>query len=370
MVKIIRQIAVVLVVLVLSAGFSGCEEDDNGGVSDKTGSVGTSNKTDYVENADRVNYTETLKVYNASEYIDMTTIADFEKEFAVRVEYVEFESNEDMYDEVSKNPSAYDILIPSDYMIDRLIKEGKLENLDKSKVGNITNIAEEYLSPAYDSANEYVVPYMTGTLGILYNRKYVSGTVDSWSILFEPQYQGKVLMVDSMRDSVGAVLKMLGFSLNSGSDNELAQVKSELQGARSRLTYNESEIVRDKMVAGEGVLGIVYSGDAKTAIDRNPNLDYAIPKEGSNKWVDGFVIVKGTQHSDTAHKFINFMCRSNIAVRNMTKIGYTSPVRGAWSEFGSNRIMFPSEEELNRCEAFLYDVQAAEKYTKLWQEIR
>ncbi|MCL1859876.1 MAG: ABC transporter substrate-binding protein [Oscillospiraceae bacterium] len=353
--KIIKQIVAVCMIFVLSAGFAGCEDNNN-----------NLNKNPD-DNIDKINYTETLRVYNAGEYIDMTTIADFEKEFAIKIEYSEFESNEDMYSEISKNLNSYDVLVPSDYMIDRLIKEDKLEKLDKDKVPNIINIAEEYLNPVYDSVNDYVAPYMVGTLGILYNKKYATDNINSWTILFDSQYQGKVLMLDSQRDSIGITLKMLGYSLNSGDDNELAQVKSKLNNMR--FTYDESEIIRDKMVAGEGVLGVVYSGDAKIAIDRNPDLAYAIPIDGSNKWVDGFVIVKNTQHLAAAQKFINFMCRPNIAVRNMSKIGYTSPVKGAWAEFGGNKIMFPAEEELERCEAFLYDISAAEKYDKLWSEI-
>jgi spermidine/putrescine-binding protein len=124
------------------------------------------------------------------------------------------------------------------------------------------------------------------------------------------------------------------------------------------------------MVAGEYTMGVVYSGDAKIAIDRNPQLGYVIPKEGSNKWGDCFVITKGSKHLDAAHKFIDFMCQPNIAVRNMTEIGYTSSVAGAWGEFNSNKIMFPSIEELNRCEAFLYNATAAQKYDKLWSSVR
>ena len=319
----------------------------------------------------KISYTETLKVYNASEYIDETTIADFEKEFAIKVEYAEFENNEAMYDEIVNNPNAYDVLVPSDYTIDRLIKEGKLSKLDKSKVPNLANVAEEYLKPAYDTNNDYVVPYMVGTLGILYNKNQLKAPVDSWAVLFDSQYNGKVLLLNSQRDTIGATLKMLGYSLNSNDDTELAQAKAQLKTATSiAAAYNESEEIRDKMVAGEGVLGVVYSGDAKTAIDRNPHLAYVIPQEGANKWVDGFVIMKNTQHLEAAQKFINFMCRPNIAVRNMTKIGYTSPIKGAWAEFGGNKIMFPTAEELDRCEAFLYDAQATQKYIKLWSEVR
>jgi len=345
--KAIKKIAAVLAALGLAAGFHGCDGTEN-------------------DNPDKIKYTETLRVYNAGEYIDMAVVADFEKEFAVKVEYFEFESNEDMYNAVLKNPDAYDILVPSDYMIDRLIQEGRLEKLEKSKVANIANAAEEYLNPAYDPDNDYVVPYMAGTLGILYNKRYVNGVADSWAALFDAQYQGKALMIDSQRDAIGIALKTLGYSMNSGGGDELAQAKSKLQSVR--FIYDESETIRDKMVAGEGAVGVVYSGDAKTAIDRNPDLAYAIPKEGSNKWVDGFVIVKNTQRLDAAHKFIDFMCRPNMAVRNMSKIGYTSPIKGAWAEFGGNKIMFPSEEELGRCEAFMYDAESAKKYDELWND--
>ena len=349
-----------VVILLVLAGLSGC------GTGDGTSSTGKNNSVN-----NNINYTETLKVYNASEYIDETTLADFEREFSIKVEYSEFESNEDMYDEISNDPNAYDVLVPSDYIVDRLIKEDKLAKLDKSKMVNLTHVAEEYMKPAYDPNNDYVVPYMVGTLGILYNKSKLAEPVDSWASLFDTKYNGKVLMLDSQRDSIGAALKMLGFSMNSKDDSELSQAKSKLLAVRSiAASFIESEEIRDRMVAGEGFLGVVYSGDAKTAIDRNPNLAYVIPDEGSNKWVDGFVIMKNSQHIDAAQKFINFMCRPNIAVRNMSKIGYTSPIKGAWSEFGSNKIMFPPAEALDICEAFLYDAAATQKYTELWSSVR
>lgn len=359
--KSISKMAILMLVIIASLmSLIGCEKTSNQPVV-----------TNSPAKKENINFTETLKVYNASEYIDLTTIEDFEREFSIKIEYKEFESNEDMYNEVSKNPSNYDILVPSDYIIDRLIKEDSLAKLDKSKVTNIKNIAEEYLNPVYDADNEYVVPYMVGTLGVLYNKKKVATPIESWSTLYDSQYRGKVYMLNSQRDAIGIALKSLGYSMNSSDDGELEQAKAKLKAIRDNAAaYKESEEIRDKLVAGEGIIGVVYSGDAKTAIDRNPNLAYAIPEEGANKWVDGFVIMKNTQHLEAAYKFINFMCRPSIAVRNMTKIGYTSPIKGAWSEFNGNTVMFPMEEELNRCEAFTYDAQATSKYTKLWSDVR
>ena len=313
---------------------------------------------------------EVLRVYNATEYIDHSTIADFEKEFNVRVVYEEFESNEEMYDEVVRNPGAYDVLIPSDYTIDRLIQEDRLAKFDVAKIPNRENIAPEYLAFDYDPTGEYVTPYMVGTLGILYNKSRVAEPVDSWEAMWDTRYRGEILMWDSVRDVIGASLKRLGYSVNATDDDQLGQAKAQLITQRTLVQAYAGDEIRDIMVADEGTMALVYSGDAKTAIDENPRLAYVIPKEGSNRWMDGFVIVKGTAHMEAAQNFINFMCRPYIAVRNMTETGYTSPIPGAWSEFGSNKIMFPSTEELDRCEVFLYDAEASKKYNALWMEIR
>jgi spermidine/putrescine transport system substrate-binding protein len=355
-----RKLVWLALLLALVVEFGGFHD------SHSASNAGTSVESDNLPK----NPSEIITVYNASEYMDMTTIRDFEKAHNVGVKYVEFDSNEDMYDEISRTPDAYDVLVPSDYMIDRLIKEGKLAKLDKSKVPNMSNVAPEYLAPAYDPNNEYVVPYMAGTLGILYHKKAVSAPVDSWTSLFDTQYKGKILMWDSMRDCIGATLKMLGYSMNSSDDRELSEAKAYLQKQRSLVQKYGEEEIRDILIADEGILAIVYSGEAKRAVDQNPNLAYVIPKEGSNKWVDGFVILKSTKHLEASQKFINFMCRPHIAVRNMTETGYTSPVSGAWAEFGGNKIMFPTAEELLRCEAFLYNAEAAGKYNRFWSEIR
>ena len=302
--------------------------------------------------------------------MNQSTIKDFEKEYKIKVNYKEFESNEDMYKDFISNSSKYDVLVPSDYMIDRLIKENRLEKINKSNITNLSNVSNEYLNPESDKENNYVVPYMTGTVGILYNKKIVNEEVDSWNILWNEKYKGQIWMWDSLRDVIGVALKRSGFSMNSTSESELNQAKQALILQNKLLKGYAEEEARDAMIADEGALALVYSGEAKFAIDQNPNLAYVIPKEGSNKFVDGFVIVKNTKHKDASEKFINFMCRSNIAVRNMTATGYTSPIKGAWDEFGNNKIMFPSQEELSRCEAFLYDATATEKYNKIWKEVR
>jgi spermidine/putrescine transport system substrate-binding protein len=363
----VKKIVSFMMILVLCAGIAGCGLSNNISGT-KTTDTSAQNAAKQHEQ-DRKSYKEVLRVYNAAEYIDESTIVDFEKEYKIRVEYAEFESNETLYNDVSGNLGAYDVLVPSDYMVDRLIKEGKLAKIDRANVPNIANVAAEYLAPAYDAGNEYTVPYMVGTVGLLYNKKKVSAPIESWSALFDAQYKGKVLLWDSQRDVIGATLKLLGYSMNSSKDSELSAAQTKLSAARASVQYGGEEM-RDKMIAGEGVVALVYSGEAKSAIDQNPNLAYSIPKEGSNKWVDGFVVMKNSTAKAAAEKFINFMCRPNIAVRNMTQTGYTSPIKGAWAEFGNNQVMFPTAEELARCEAFLYDASAAQKYNSLWAKVK
>ena len=362
---------IVAVVFLVSVTLSGCngQSVSGGGIFGTAPTGGGGNSVSVSAYPTAGASWEVLRVYNATEYIDMATVRDFEQEFHIRVEYGEFESNEDLYNEIAADPGAWDVLVPSDYTVDRLIQEGRLAKLDAEKIPNITNVAPQYLKPDYDPSNEYTVPYMVGTLGILYNKRRVSAPIESWASLWDSNYRGEIFLWDSERDVLGATLKMLGYSVNSAADGELAQAKERLSAGQKLFHYGSDEI-RDRLIADEGVLAMVYSGDAKTAIDENPNLGYIIPKEGSNKWVDGFVILKNTPHPEAANNFINFMCRPNIAVRNMTKTGYTSPVPGAWAEFGDNRVMFPPEDELARCEPFLYNAEASVKYDRIWADVR
>lgn len=365
--KILTIIACIVLAIIVVAIII-VKQGKNNTKNPTIGGSNTSKVSNKVE--EKIDYKEEISVYNAAEYMNQSTIKDFEKEYKIKVNYKEFESNEDMYKDFISNSSKYDVLVPSDYMIDRLIKENRLEKINKSNITNLSNVSNEYLNPEYDKENNYVVPYMTGTVGILYNKKIVNEEVDSWNILWSEKYKGQIWMWDSLRDVIGVALKRSGFSMNSTSESELNQVKQALILQNKLLKGYAEEEARDAMIADEGALALVYSGEAKFAIDQNPNLAYVIPKEGSNKFVDGFVIVKNTKHKDASEKFINFMCRSNIAVRNMTATGYTSPIKGAWDEFGNNKIMFPSQEELSRCEAFLYDATATEKYNKIWKEVR
>ena len=352
----VKKLFLVLIIAALIASLLvGCSDSNTSGLS----------PTNSPRESPLPSYSTNITVYMPVEYVDMGVIEDFEREFSVGVTLVEFDSNEDMYEQVIST-SKYDVLVPSDYMIDRLIQEGRLTKLDHGLLPNMSYLSEQYMEPEYDRNNDYHIPYMVGTLGILYNRKTLQ--INSWQEMFSAS---GILMVDSERDVVGIALKMLGYSMNSTDDGELEAAGQALRNVRSNIRgYYETSYIVDMITAQESFVGIVYSGDGKLAVDLNASLAYIIPEEGSNKWTDSFVIPATSGNIALAHTFINFMCGPNIAIRNMSSIGYTSPVVDAWSEFAGNKIMFPRNDDLARCDIFVHSDQIIEKHNKVWRGIR
>ena len=316
-----------------------------------------------------------LKVYNAGKYIDPTVIEEFEQLHNCRVVYDEFDSNESMCVQIANNTYTYDIVVPSDYYIDRLIQEGRAEKLDKSKMPNVANLDTQYLNPVYDPGNIYSVPYMVGTIGILYN-KAKTGVEEkdvTFGMLFDKKYKGQIFMLDSVRDALGVALIHLGYSVNSTSTKELNEAKNLLINQKPLVQAYITDEMVDKMVAGEGLLTLAYSGEAAYALslDENDELSYAVPKEGSNKWVDGFVVLKTGKQKDLAMKFIDFMCSQDIAQRNMIETGYVSPVLGTEPEEESDtEVYYPKAETLANCEAFTYSAKVIEKYSDIWLSVQ
>ena len=313
---------------------------------------------------------QTLTVYNAGSYIDKTTISDFEKEYNCNVVYDEYNSPEDCYVKVAKSDTPYDVVCVCDYMIDRMIQEGLLAKLDKSQIPNLSGISPDYLAPSYDPNNDYSVPYMVGTLGILYNKTMVSSTPTSWGCLWDPQYSGNILMIDAMREAIGVTANLLGYSMSTDDDSQLAAIKQKLIDQKPLVQAYTADDTPDKMIAGEAALSVYYSGEAYGAIQENPDLDYVIPEEGSSKWVDAWTVLKTSKEQTLANEFINFMSSTDIAVRNMTETGYTSAVSAAWASFDDNPIMFPSSDVLSKCQTYSYSADATVKYNDLWTAVR
>lgn len=315
-----------------------------------------------------------LNVYNWGDYIDESVLPEFEKTFKVKVNYDTFTTNEDMYVKVNAGGSHYDVLVPSDYMIKRMIDEGKLAKLDFNNIPNYRLIGATYKNLGFDPRNEYSVPYMWGTVGVLYNKKMVAETPDSWKILWDKKYSKQILMLDSQRDSIGITLKMLGYSLNSKNPAELEQAKEALIAQKPLVLAYVVDEVKDKMIAEEAALAVVWSGDAVYCIRENPDLAYYIPKEGSNLWFDSMVVPKDAPHKKLAEQFINFMCATKAAYRNADYIGYASPqtevIKKLPTELTQNRAFYPQAEDLANSEVFVDLGSMIKAFDKVWTEVK
>ena len=311
---------------------------------------------------------EKVIVYNWGDYIDPEIITMFEDETGIDVVYEEYETNEIMYPKVQSGAIAYDVVCPSDYMVQRMIENDLLAEINYENVPNLKYIDDIYMemSKQYDPENKYSVPYLWGTVGILYNKKMVDEPVDSWNILWDEKYTDSILMQDSVRDAFAVALKSLGYSLNSTDLDELEAAKKLLIKQKPLVQAYVIDQVRDKMIGNEAALGVIYSGEALYCQKENPDLEYVIPKEGSNLWIDALVIPKNAQNKKNAEAFINYLCRPDIAKMNFDYITYSIP-----NSMRESNIAFPDISQLKNCETFNFLGDENEIiYNQLWREIK
>ena len=317
-----------------------------------------------------------LVVYNWFDYIDPEVLDIFEQETGVTLTYVNFTQNEDMYARLEAGAGSYDVIFPSEYMIERLIREDRLETLDLSHIPNLENVLDDLRDPSYDPGNAHSVPYMWGTLGIIYNTNLVSEPITSWKSLFDGQYKGSIFMMNSLRDTIGLGLKVLGYSVNSRDEKELQEACDLLVKQRMDhlVSGNFVDETKDKMIADEAALAVIYSGDALYAVEKSDHLAYVVPQEGSNIWVDGMCIPKDSAHKEAAECFINFMCRPDIAQKNMDYIYYSSPIRQVAEnldeEQAANEALNPPEDVVARCEFYNDISDSMSLYEGIWMEVQ
>lgn len=317
--------------------------------------------------------TKVLNVYNWGDYIDESVIKDFEKEYGIKVNYETYDTNESMYTKIKSGGSNYDVCIPSDYMIQKMINEDMLEKIDFNNVTEYKNIDDKFKNLAFDSKDEYSVPYMWGTFGIVYNSTTVKETVDSWDILWNEKYKCEIVMFNSLRDTIAISLKRLGYSINSVNTKEIEEAKKELVAQKPLVRAYVVDEVKDIMRQGEAAMAVVWSGDAVTLLNENPDLKYAIPKEGSNKWFDSMVIPKGAKNKKEAELFINYMTRPDVAKKNVEYIGYSTPNKEAYKlldeETRNNKAAYPDKESLKNSEVFTDLGENIRYYDKAWTEV-
>lgn len=315
-----------------------------------------------------------IYVYNWGDYIDESLISEFEKRENIRVVYDTYATNEDMYVKIKSGGSTYDVIFPSDYMLTRMIEEDMLEKIDLEKIPNSKHIEERFLGLEYDPNNEYSLPYTWGTVGILYNTTMVDEVVDSWDILWDPTYDKEILMLDSQRDSIAVALLKLGYSINTLNQDELDQAAELLKEQKPLVLAYVVDEGQDKMIAGEAALAVVWSGEATNARMQNPDLAFAIPKEGTNVWFDVMAIPKGATNKEGAMRFINFMNDPEIAFRNAEYTGYATPNKAAREmlpkEITHDRSIYPDEEDLVDAEIFVNLGQTLSLYDRIWTEVK
>ena len=317
--------------------------------------------------------TETISVLNYDIYIDKDLLKEFEEANNVKVKYDTYATPEEMYIKAKAGASNYDLIISSEYMIERMINEGMVNKLNFDNIPNYKYIGEDFKNHPYDPNNEYAVPYFWGTLGILYNKEAVDVSSDSWEILWDENHSQRIIMMDSQRDSFGAALKLLGYSMNSTDEKELDEAKDLLLKQKPLVMAYITDGAPDIMINEEADMALVWSGEAVSAMAENENLDFVIPKEGSNIWIDAMFIPSTTKNQPLAEKLIDFLCSTEATLRNIDEVWYstvhTEAIKEVDEELLNNDAFNIPEEDIANMEMLRDPKEFMDMYTSRWTEI-
>jgi spermidine/putrescine transport system substrate-binding protein len=299
----------------------------------------------------------TLNIYNWGDYIDPELVEKFEKESGIKVIYQTFDSNEAMMTKVEQGGTNFDICVPSEYAIVKMIKDDLIQPIDHSKIPNLKNMDPRFMNLSFDKGNKYSIPYFWGTVGIVYNPKLLNGKkITSWNDLWDSEFKNKILLIDGAREEMGMALNSLGYSLNDTNKDHLQEAKTKL----SLLMPNVKAIVGDEikmlMANNEAAIGVVWSGDAAEIMWENEDLDYVVPSEGSNLWFDNMVIPKSAKNVAGAIKFINFILDAKNGAQNTEYVGYATPNKASIEllpkEIVEDKRFYPSSELTNKLEVY------------------
>lgn len=322
----------------------------------------------------------TINVYNWGEYIangtddSMDVNAEFTRRTGIGVNYTTFDSNESLYSKLAGGGADYDVIFPSEYMVSKLIDEGRLAELDYDNIPNFQYVDPQFRDPDYDPGNRYSVPYTWGVVGIFYNTDYIE-EVTSWQSLWDDQYAGKILMFDNPRDSFAIAQFMLGQNVNTTDEKDWQEAAALLKAQKPLLQGYYMDQIFDKMLSGEAWIAPYYAGDAAILVDNSDNISFAVPEEGTNFFVDLACIPATASHKREAEEYINFLCDPEIAGANMDYVGYSTPESAAKEyldpEVANSPMHYPREETLRTAQAFVnLPEDTAKLVDQLWAEVK
>ncbi len=322
-----------------------------------------------------------INVYNWGEYISdgsegtMNVNEEFEKLTGIKVNYTTYATNEDMYTMLKSGGAAYDIVVPSDYMIERLIKEGYLDKINFDNVPNYKNIMEEYKGLYFDPYDEYSVPYNVGMVGVIYNKTIVKDPVKSWSLMWDKEYKGRILQFNNPRDGFATAMFMLGIDVNTQDEAEWQEAYKMLIEQKGVVQSYVSDEIFNKMEAGDAAIAAYYAGDYLLMKDNNPDLEFFYPEEGTNIFVDSLCILKGSQNKEAAELYINFLLSEEVALANAEYLYYATPNKTVIDNedysLRGNPILYPDKENIPKTQYYHnLDAETLSLMTSLWSKLK
>ena len=310
-----------------------------------------------------------LNIYNWSDYIAENVVPDFEKEFGVKVTYDTYESNEEMVAKLQAGASGYDIVVPSNYIVQVMVATNLAATLNRKYIPNFVNLAPPFVNPVFDPGNEHAIPYQWGTTGFAYRKDKVSDPANSWGVFLDATYKGKMTQLDDMRDVIGSWLRYRGHSLNSTDPTELAGAKTDALAAKKNLKAYISAPVKGQLISGDVWIAQLWNGDTAQARAEQPAIEFHLPREGCTIWTDSLVITRTAPHKRAAHEFINYVLRPDVgaAISNFT--GYGTPNQAALAKM-EHPVPYPTAEEFQRLEYQKDLGEANTLWDRIWTEIK
>lgn len=318
---------------------------------------------------------KTVNIYIWTNYLPADVVADFERETGIEANIDTYDSNEAILDKLQSGVADYDIVVPSDYMMKILIPQGLLAEIDRARLPNFKNLDPRFLDQKYDPGNRHSVPYLWGTTGIGYDKTKIKEPVDSWGALFDERHTGRILMLDDMREAFGAALKLMGKSINETDPAVLRQAAAMLQEQKRLVrTYNSSDFA-NLLAAGDVDMAQGWNGELAEVVDAAPDrLAYVVPKEGGTLWIDNAAIPKTARNMDSAHAFLDFVMRPEIAARIVNDVHYAGANQAAFDlideKIRTNPAIYPPQEVLDRCELIEDLGETTTLLDELWTEIK